>query len=424
MRIYIEGYEYYEDFNSTFITETLSLIDNGQRFVMIENRTEPGVPTPLTRYIHPNHQSSCTLETDDNGDVITYEEYHPFGTTSYQATNPAINAAAKRYRYTGMERDEETGLNYHKARYYIPWLGRWLNPDPIGIGDGVNVYAYCRNNPVMNLDKQGTQTVEPPKSDEEIPLIEQKTSPKGSSDNPILLDEVTITATKTSVTAGEAARMADNVYGDPNAAELINGWQKSELKIPGVEFNNPETGFQSALYERTNAEGVTEYAYVFAGTNDLLTDAKEDAAQALGMDAPQFEQAARNARTISDALRGNSLTFVGHSLGGGLASAAALATGRNAITFNAAGLHSNTKAANDLNMQAQIDAYIVQGEIVDYSQSSLGLATAEGTRHELKASYVPQIWGTKLDDAYRTYQRVENHLMGTVIQKMQQQGIR
>ncbi|MCU0359720.1 MAG: DUF2974 domain-containing protein [Bacteroidia bacterium] len=218
--------------------------------------------------------------------------------------------------------------------------------------------------------------------------------------------------------------MADNVYGDPNAAELINGWQKSELKIPGVEFNNPETGFQSALYERTNAEGVTEYAYVFAGTNDLLTDAKEDAAQALGMDAPQFEQAARNARTISDALRGNSLTFVGHSLGGGLASAAALATGRNAITFNAAGLHSNTKAANDLNMQAQIDAYIVQGEIVDYSQSSLGLATAEGTRHELKASYVPQIWGTKLDDAYRTYQRVENHLMGTVIQKMQQQGIR
>jgi RHS repeat-associated protein len=158
MRIYIEGYEYYEDFNSTFITETLSLIDNGQRFVMIENRTEPGVPTPIRRYIHPNHQSSCTLETDDNGDVITYEEYHPFGTTSYQATNPAINAAAKRYRYTGMERDEETGLNYHNARYYIPWLGRWLNPDPIGIGDGMNVYAYCRNNPTVHSDIMGTQT--------------------------------------------------------------------------------------------------------------------------------------------------------------------------------------------------------------------------------------------------------------------------
>jgi RHS repeat-associated protein len=81
-----------------------------------------------------------------------------FGTTSYQATNSSITAAAKRYRYTGMERDEETGLNYHNARYYIPWLGRWLNCDPIGIGDGVNVYAYCHNDPIKNSDKQGTQT--------------------------------------------------------------------------------------------------------------------------------------------------------------------------------------------------------------------------------------------------------------------------
>jgi len=136
-------------------TETLSLIDNGNRFVMIENSSVSGL---ITRYQHPNHQGSCCLETDENGDVITYEEYHPFGTTSYQATNGTITAAAKRYRYTGMERDDETGLSYHNARYYIPWLGRWLNCDPIGIGDGVNVYAYCGNEPVKNTDKKGTQT--------------------------------------------------------------------------------------------------------------------------------------------------------------------------------------------------------------------------------------------------------------------------
>jgi len=92
------------------------------------------------------------------GNIISYEEYHPFGTTAYQATNGSVTAAAKRYRYTGMERDEETGLEYHKARYYISWLGRWMNCDPIGIGDGVNVYAYCRNNPVGNVDTGGTQT--------------------------------------------------------------------------------------------------------------------------------------------------------------------------------------------------------------------------------------------------------------------------
>jgi RHS repeat-associated protein len=88
--------------------------------------------------------------------------YHSFGTTSYQATNGSITAAAKRYRFTGMERDDETGLNYHNARYYIPWLGRWLNPDPIGIGDGVNVYSYCKNNPVTYKDTSGTQTTGDP----------------------------------------------------------------------------------------------------------------------------------------------------------------------------------------------------------------------------------------------------------------------
>src|SRR5690606_14341240 len=124
---------------------------------MIENSSVNGL---LTRYIHPNHQGSCTLETDDNGDIITYEEYHPFGTTAYQATNQNIQASYKRYRFTGMERDEETGLNYHNARYYIPWLGRWLNPDPIGIGDGVNVYGYCGGNPIKLHDRSGSQATD------------------------------------------------------------------------------------------------------------------------------------------------------------------------------------------------------------------------------------------------------------------------
>ena len=66
------------------------------------------------------------------------------------------------HRYTGMERDDETGLSYHNARYYIPWLGRWLNPDPIGIGDGVNVYAYCGNNPVLKIDSTGMGGDDPP----------------------------------------------------------------------------------------------------------------------------------------------------------------------------------------------------------------------------------------------------------------------
>ena len=92
--------------------------------------------------------------------VISYEEYHPFGSTAYQARNAAVKVAAKRYRYTGRERDEETGLEYHLARYYLPWLGRWLSPDPIGTGDGLNVYRYAKNNPGSFNDTNGNESDE------------------------------------------------------------------------------------------------------------------------------------------------------------------------------------------------------------------------------------------------------------------------
>ena len=55
------------------------------------------------------------------------------------------------------ERDEETGLNYHGARYYATWLSRWCSCDPIGIEDEHNVYKYARNHPVIFIDSAGTE---------------------------------------------------------------------------------------------------------------------------------------------------------------------------------------------------------------------------------------------------------------------------
>ena len=57
--------------------------------------------------------------------------------------------------YTGKEKDEESGLYYHGARYYACWLGRWTAADPIGIGDGLNVYMYVHGNPVKLQDPSG-----------------------------------------------------------------------------------------------------------------------------------------------------------------------------------------------------------------------------------------------------------------------------
>jgi RHS repeat-associated protein len=68
-----------------------------------------------------------------------------------------VEVSLKRYRFTGKERDDETGLNYHGARYYAPWLGRWTAPDPIGIADGVNIFGYVHGNPLTYLDPTGSQ---------------------------------------------------------------------------------------------------------------------------------------------------------------------------------------------------------------------------------------------------------------------------
>ena len=85
------------------------------------------------------------METDSQSSVISYEEYHPYGTTALHSCSDEVSA--KRYRYTGKEKDGETELYYHGARYYAPWLGRWTAADPAGLADGLNLYRYSRDNP-------------------------------------------------------------------------------------------------------------------------------------------------------------------------------------------------------------------------------------------------------------------------------------
>jgi len=84
----------------------------------------------------------------------SYEEYHPYGSTAWWAGDSAL-VGQKRYKYTGMERDEETGLQCHGVRYYAVWLGRWMSADPIGLGDGVNRYGYCHGGAINGSDAEG-----------------------------------------------------------------------------------------------------------------------------------------------------------------------------------------------------------------------------------------------------------------------------
>jgi RHS repeat-associated protein len=173
-RIYLGGLELYRErdvdqgelSDIDLERETLHIADDTGRIVMVETLTiesgsEVGSPANIARYQYGNHLGTVALELDDTGAVISYEEYHPFGTSAYRAVDSTIEVSPKRYRYAAAERDEETGLDHMGLRYYAPWLGRWTSGDPIGLGDGVNRYAYVHGNPVSMRDPSGTEAHRP-----------------------------------------------------------------------------------------------------------------------------------------------------------------------------------------------------------------------------------------------------------------------
>lgn len=104
-----------------------------------------------------DHLNSHSLELDEQAQLLSQEYYYPYGATAWWATNGTQRANYKVRRYTGKERDA-TGLYYYGARYYAPWLQRWISPDPLGDVDGLNLYAMVLGNPLRFKDADGTQT--------------------------------------------------------------------------------------------------------------------------------------------------------------------------------------------------------------------------------------------------------------------------
>lgn len=167
-RIYLGGFEIFRKHNgpigantTTLERETLHVMDDKRHIALVETRTldtagDDQAPRQLIRYQFGNHLGSASLELDAQAQIISYEEYAPYGSSTYQAVRGQTEMA-KRYRYTGKERDEESGFYYHVKRYCASWIGRWTSCDPLGIADGVNVFAYVRNNPVKYADPTGKQ---------------------------------------------------------------------------------------------------------------------------------------------------------------------------------------------------------------------------------------------------------------------------
>jgi RHS repeat-associated protein len=164
-RIYVGGWETFRRQRAGALElerQTLHVHDGERRVAMVETKTvdtvDGGTGISRWRFQLDNHLGSAILELSEAAAIISYEEYHPFGSTSFHSPDNTGELSAKRYRYTGKERDDETGLYYHGARYYAAWLGRWTAADPSGLVDGPNLFSYARNQPVTLVDPNGRQS--------------------------------------------------------------------------------------------------------------------------------------------------------------------------------------------------------------------------------------------------------------------------
>jgi RHS repeat-associated protein len=134
---------------------TLHVMDDQQRIALVRvgEALETADRSPAVQYHLGDHLGSSAVVMDGAGKLINREEFLPFGETSFGSFK------WKRYRFTGKERDEESGLYFHGARYYAPWLMRWTKPDSLEDSDEFNLYAYVRNNPINRIDPKGKESL-------------------------------------------------------------------------------------------------------------------------------------------------------------------------------------------------------------------------------------------------------------------------
>lgn len=147
--------------SQTVSVSILRIQDASACFVVTDSQS--GDP-PEIRYQLSDRLGSITTEVGQDGGILSYEAYYPFGGTAIVAGYDQAVVARKLLRYSGKPVDEDTGFYYYGARYYLPWQGRWLSADPSGAADGLNQFQFVGGNPVTLVDTDGRGKNKPTQS--------------------------------------------------------------------------------------------------------------------------------------------------------------------------------------------------------------------------------------------------------------------
>ena len=282
---YEEYIEYAGDGNTTSShTATSYVISNSTKIASLESIQSSSLKhNNLIRY-----KVGGNFEFDDKGQLISYEEYSPFGSTTYSACRKDVEAP-REYRYANYYRDYETGFFLCGARYYAPWLGRWMSPDPVGTKGGLNMYEYVGGDPINYTDVSGTirypdlDTLDdhgdltgqglndPELMQGELPYIGDIDAPQGAADaypQPAflggLLENVHDTASVSVWAAGEGLSHLGSIFLNNVTAtmeDLISGpLQPLEEILYSVGFNAGKAIVGAGVgYALGPAAGLTTY---------------------------------------------------------------------------------------------------------------------------------------------------------------------
>ena len=262
-----------------------------------------------TFYYHSDHLGSTSYITDKDGNITQYDAYLPYGELLVDEHSSSEDLP---YKFNGKELDEETGLYYYGARYMQPVASIWYGVDPLAEKyPNVGGYVYCTGNPIKLIDMLGEE-------------------PDGY----------------------EGALMSALAYEDNK--EHQKALSVTHWHMFGKRIEDKTSGFKSALFYRKE-KGKLEVCLAFAGTDfkfdskngilNAIKDVATDIVNFAGGVTMQHLEAMVSAIGINGKY---DLTFVGHSLGGGLATIASQITGRNAIIYNPASLSPTLKIIGNI----------------------------------------------------------------------------